>query len=636
MQDDRIISYASRQLRKHEVNYPTHDLEMAAVVFALRIWQSYLYGEKILVFTDHKSLKYLFTQPDLNLRQRRWMEFVADYDMHILYHPGKENVVADALSRRKVDVDIEKELQNLETEFKMIKCQIRDVNLKKIREQLIEGNFGGYQVASDGTLLLNGSVTVPKSEGLREEILRTAHHSLLSIHPGSTKMYRDIRRYYHWPGMKRDVATWVSQCQTCQQIKAEHQVPSGLLQSLPIPEWKWDAVAMDFISGLPGAPGRGNDAIWVIDRLTKSAHFLLMKLTDKVETLAELYLKEIVKLHGVTANIVSDRDPRFTAKFWRPFQQALGTDLHMSTVFHPETDGQTERTIRTLEDLLRLCILDWNGPWDKFLPLIEFSYNNSYHSSIGMSPYEALYGRPCRTPVCWAEVGERRMFGPEIVDEAAEKVRVIQANMKKAQDRQKKYADRGRREVSFAVNDLVFLKVAAHKGNERFGKVGKLATRYIGPYRIVTKVGEVAYRLELPPDMPMHPVFHVSMTVDKKVDQLDGRLTPLEELEVIYDVSLTEPVADLAHEKLEESDSEEELDETNTTIGYKELDGSSIGFNSARDTLSFSNGPITRSKTRQLKETILRLVYTKPISTSEENQVKETLKIFNCSIFNIT
>ena len=183
----------------------------------------------------------------------------------------------------------------------------------------------------------------------------------------------------------------------------------------------------------------------------------------------------------------------------------------MSTAFHPETDGQTERTIRTLEDLLRLCILDWNGLWDKFLPLIEFSYNNSYHSSIGMSPYEALYVRPCRTPVCWAEVGERRMLGPEVVDEAAEKVRVIQENMKKVQDRQKNYADRGRREVIFAVNDLVFLKVAAQKENDCFGKFGKLATRYIGPYRILARVGEVAYRLEIPLDIPMHPVFHESM-----------------------------------------------------------------------------------------------------------------------------
>ena len=170
---------------------------------------------------------------------------------------------------------------------------------------------------------------------------------------------------------------------------------------------------MDFISGLPRAPGRGNDAVWVIvDRLTKSAHFLPMKLTDKVETLAELYMEEIVKLHGVPANIVSDRDLRFTDEFWRAFPQALGTDFHMSTAFHPETDGQTEKTIRIREDMLRLCILDWNGPWEKFLPLIEFSYNNSYHSSIGMSPYEALYGRPCRTPVCWSEVGERRILGP--------------------------------------------------------------------------------------------------------------------------------------------------------------------------------------------------------------------------------
>ncbi|KAF8048109.1 hypothetical protein N665_2674s0002 [Sinapis alba] len=227
MQDNKVIAYASRQLRKQEVNYPTHDLEMAAVVFALRIWRSYLYGERIQVFTDHESLKYLFTQPDLNLRQRRWMEFVADYDMQIIYHPGKANVVVDALSRRKVDVDVEKEIQNLEAEFKMI-----NVNLKKIREQLTDGNFGGYQVASDGTLLLNGRVTVPKGEGLRDEILRTAHHSLLSIHPGSTKMYRDIRRYYHWPGIKRDVAIWVSQCKTCQRIKAEHQLPS-----VRLPNW---------------------------------------------------------------------------------------------------------------------------------------------------------------------------------------------------------------------------------------------------------------------------------------------------------------------------------------------------------------------------------------------------------------
>ena len=371
MQEDRVIAYASRQMKKHEENYPTHDLEMAAVVFALKIWRSYLYGESVQVFTDHESLKYMFTQADLNLRQIRWMEFIADCDVQIQYHPGKANVVADALSRRRAVVDSERDLEKLSDECKKVTlaalegesseplgmqavnqasliqrirgAQQQDENLKIIMEQLREQggpNASGYHMAEDGTLLLNRRITVPKEGGFKEEILKLAHQSLLSIHPGSTKMYRDMRRYYHWPGMKKSVARWVAQCQVCQQIKAEHQVPGGLLQSLPIPEWKWDSVSMDLITGLPVARGRSNNAIWVImDRLTKVAHLLAIRDTDKTETLAELYINQIVKLHGVPANIVSDRDPRFTAAFWRALQGALGTELHISTAFHPETDG---------------------------------------------------------------------------------------------------------------------------------------------------------------------------------------------------------------------------------------------------------------------------------------------------------
>ena len=394
-------------------------------------------------------------------------------------------------------------------------AQTEDDDLKKIVEQLKEEdefNANDYHVAEDGTLLLNGRITVPKEGGFREEILKTADHSLSSIHPGSTKMYIDVRRFYHWPGMKKAIAKWVAHSPVCQQIKAEHQVPGGLLQSLPIPEWKWDSVSMDLITGLPVARGRSNNVIWVImDRLTKVAHLLVIRDTDKTETLAELYIDQIVRLHGVPGNTISDRDPRFTAAFWRALQGALGRKLHISTAFHLETDGQTERTIRTLEDMLRLCILDWAGTWENYLPLVEFSYNNSYHASIAMSPYEELYGRPCRTPLCWTEVGERRLFGPGIIKETLEKLRVIRANMKKAHDCQKKYADQRRREVVFEIGDMVYLKVSAQKGKDRFDKIGKLAVRFIGPYRIIGTVGEVAYRLELPEDMNLHPVFHVSM-----------------------------------------------------------------------------------------------------------------------------
>ena len=170
---------------------------------------------------------------------------------------------------------------------------------------------------------------------------------------------------------------------------------------------------MDFVTGLPTTLG-GKNAIWVIvDRLTKSAHFLAIKKTDRADQLAQTYMSEIVRLHGVPVSIVSDRDTKFTSQFWRAFQKALGTKVHMSTAYHPQTDGQSERTIQTLEDMLRACVLDWEGSWAKYLPLTEFAYNNSYHSSIKMAPYQALYGQKCRTPSCWLEAGEKQFMGPD-------------------------------------------------------------------------------------------------------------------------------------------------------------------------------------------------------------------------------
>ncbi|CAA7030813.1 unnamed protein product, partial [Microthlaspi erraticum] len=368
-----------------------------------------------------------------------------------------------------------------------------------------------YEVSANGTILVRGRVCVPKDVELRHQILGEAHASKFSIHPGATKMYHDLKRYYHWVGMKRDVADWVAKCNTCALVKAEHQVPGGLLQSLPIPEWKWDRITMDFVVGLPVS--RTFDAIWVIvDRLTKSAHFLAIKKTDGAAVLARKFVREIVRLHGVPASIVSDRDPRFTSEFWRAFQAEMGTKVHLSTAYHPQTDGQSERTIQTLEDLLRMCVLDWGGHWADHLSLVEFAYNNSFQASIGMAPFEALYGRPCRTPLCWTQVGERSMYGATYVQETTEKVRVVRLNMKEAQDRQKSYADRRRRELEFQVGDRVYLKMAMLRGPNRSIAENKLSPRFMGPFPVVERVGPLAYRLELPEIMKaFHKVFHVSM-----------------------------------------------------------------------------------------------------------------------------
>lgn len=344
-------------------------------------------------------------------------------------------------------------------------------------------------------------------------------------------MYLDLKKLYWWPNMKADIANYVNHCLTCSKVKAEHQRPSGLLVQPEIPEWKWERITMDFITKLPRTSS-GHDTIWVIvDRLTKSAHFLPIRENDSMDKLARLYIKEIVARHGVPISIISDRDSRFTSNFWRSLQDALGSDLDMSTAYHPQTDGQSERTIQTLEDMLRACVIDFGNGWDRHLPLAEFSYNNSYHTSIKAAPYEALYGRKCRSPICWAEVGESQLTGPELVQETTEKVVQIKSRLQAARDRQKSYADKRRKPLEFQVGDRVMLKVSPWKGVIRFGKRGKLNPRYIGPFKILARIGPVAYRLELPQELnSVHNVFHVCNL--KKCLSDETFAIPLEEIQI--------------------------------------------------------------------------------------------------------
>nr|GFA71573.1 DNA/RNA polymerases superfamily protein [Tanacetum cinerariifolium] len=292
-----------------------------------------------------------------------------------------------------------------------------------------------FLLDDDNVLWQGTRLCVHNDATLREALLTEAHSSPFSVHPGSTKMYHDLKPHFWWSGMKRDVATFVSKCLICQQVKNEHQRASGLLQPLGIPVWKWDEISMDFVTGLPRTQRR-YDAIWVVvDRLTKSAHFLPIHKDYSVSKLAETFQQDIKGL-----------------------QKAWGTRLKFSTAFHPQTDGQSEHTIQTLEDMLRSCSLEWTGNWDDYICLVEFAYNNSWHASIKCAPFEMLYGRKCRAPICWDQVGERVIEGPEMIEVTNEKFAVAKEKLEEARTRQKSYADKHRKSLEFQPGDRVFLK----------------------------------------------------------------------------------------------------------------------------------------------------------------------------------
>eukprot|EP00253_Pinus_taeda_P006607 PITA_06607 len=516
MQEGKVIAYESRKLKEHEHKYSAYDLELTTVIHALKMWRHYLIGRKFLLMTDHHSLTSYLSQPTLNARQARWVDFLGNFDFEIKHLKGKENRVADALSRKVhwiYEIGISQGWSTLDQEIEEAATQDQ-IYLQK--RHLVQNSDAhsiqqGYTLNAAGMLCFQKKIYIPNQSSIKEKILDENHRSPYAGHPGYQKLITSLRKEYYWPGMKKDVVEYLARCLECQQVKAEHQHPAGLLQLIPIPEWKWETITMDFITGLPKSK-RSNDSIMVVvDKLSKSAHFIPVQSTYRAAQIANIFMQNIFKLHGLPKVIISDRDVKFTSAFWRTLFEGLGTQLSFSTAYHPQTDGQTERVNQVLEDMLRSYVMQQPTRWEEYLHLVEFPYNNGYHSSLKMSPFKVLYGRKCRTPSSWGGPEDKFLLGPEMLEEMEVMVKRVRANLKMAQDRQKNFADRKRTFKEYQVGEHVYIRIRARKSTLQWNACAKLAPRFCGPFQILARVGPVAYQLALPSHIRVHNGFHVSV-----------------------------------------------------------------------------------------------------------------------------
>jgi hypothetical protein len=367
-----------------------------------------------------------------------------------------------------------------------------------------------YKLGVDGILLQKNKIFIPNGQNLKRIILHEMHNVPYEGHPRYQKTIAVVKSQYFWPGMKREIAEYIARCMECQKLKAEHRHPAGLLQPFPIPKWKWEVVTMDFIMGLPRI-GKFHDLIMVVvDKLTKVSHFIPLKTTHKATDFTDIFMKEVAQLHEIPKKIVSDRDLKFTLNFWKGLFKGFGMNLNLSTTYHPESDGQTERVNRVIEDMLRMYVMDKPSKWEDYLHLVEFAYNNGYQTSLKMSPFESLYDRRCNTPVSWDNPADRTIVGPELLKEMEDQMFKIKKNLKSTQDRQKIYVDKNRIHKEFKVGDHVFLEVKANRSSLKLGSCAKLAARFCGPFEILERIGPDSYIIALPTSMSIHNVFHVS------------------------------------------------------------------------------------------------------------------------------
>lgn len=545
----RPVAFLSKKMLDAETRYPVHEQELLAIIHALKSWRHYLYGRKFTVYTDHHSLQHFKTQPMLSGRQSRWKDIIANFDFDIVYIQGKTNTVADGLSRRSdhqmqhssellicliftarsnpptgsnrplaptIASSSQPEPRRISPESALLadifEASKKDTSYLAALKNPNRTRSNPYTVQG-GLLYRDDRIYLPNDLALHTRILQECHDSPTAGHLGKAKTTELVKRRFYWPGMDEDIARYVTTCDACQRNKPSQQAKMGQLQPLPIPVRPWQMFSMDLITQLPRSRSNKDAIVVFVDKLTKLTHYCATCTTVTAPELARITIQEVVRLHGIPEAILSDRDPRFTAHFWRAFWSQLGTSLTMSTAYHPQTDGQTERQNRTLEEMLRARINFQQDDWDEHLAAAELAFNNSIHASTGFTPFYLNYGQEVQMPLDYAISAARPTNNPE----AADRIRRLHADLKKAgdhieqaQQRQAKYVDPHRSTRTFNVGDLVLLSTDHLRLVGSDSRTPKFTFKFIGPFKVKRVVNPNAYELDLPPQLQIHPVLNIS------------------------------------------------------------------------------------------------------------------------------
>jgi transposase InsO family protein len=511
MQKGQPISFFSKTIGPKAAAMSTYDKEALAILEALKKWEHYFAASSLIIKTDQQSLKYIQEQKIIDGIQHKLLVKLLGYNYTTKHKKGRENRVADALSRVKYHLAaIFSSSVTPHWITQVVQSYSNDATCKDILSQLVlDPNAKRNYKLHNGIIKYKDKILVGNCDKLKQSILSTFHNSELGGHSSERATYQRVKLLFHWRGMKNDTVTFVKHCPTCQLNKSEHVPSLGLLQPLPNPDFAFTHISMDFVEGLPKLENKDITLV-VVDRFTKYSHFISMTHPITVQQVAKAFPDNVFKLHGLPTVIVTDRDIIFTSNLWQSLFKNLGVKLHLSTSYHPQTDGQTERLNQCLENYLRCMAFNQPRKWHSWLTMAEWWYNTSFHTSLNMTPFQALYGFP---PPMIVELNlPIALDSPDVEQQQQQEVtaEIIKDNLVKAQARMEVYADKHGKEREFEVRDMVYLKIQPYRHTTlSIHRYLKLHSKYYGPFRVLARVGATAYTLLLPEHCKLHPTFHV-------------------------------------------------------------------------------------------------------------------------------